>query len=157
MKKWSGIIWLVVIAALWAPALANAQGSASIKIVKPGDRRNVALGEGTVTVEITGAALADGYAWALWLDGVRVGGPYRETAAKINMDKPTGPRRIKAVLYDPQNNEIASNEILVIAAPVETNTDVFNRSWFVPFMIVFTLGIIGIILLGLRMRPRSAA
>ncbi|MBI4670869.1 MAG: hypothetical protein HY741_04265 [Chloroflexi bacterium] len=135
----------------------SAQAQASIQIVKPGDRRNVALGELEVTVAITGANVGDGYSWQIFIDGVPQSIVHNTLTTRVRMDKPTGPRRLKAVLYDPQGSEIAANEILVLAAPVENHDPVFNRAWFTPFMAVFTVAILALILLGLRVRPRAAA
>lgn len=139
------------------PPVVGAQSNAAIKIVKPGDRRNVELGEIPVTVEITGVAPGDGYTWQMLIDGEPQGMVRNATSTNIIVPKPTGPHRLKAELYDPQGRVIASNEILVLAAPVENHDPVFNRAWFAPVMAVFTLVIIGIIFLGLRLRPRAVA
>lgn len=139
------------------PLGADAQSNASIKIIKPGDRRNVELGEITVTVEITGVAPEDSYAWQMLIDGEPQGMVRDTLTTNITVPKPSGPHRLKAELYDSQGSPIASNEILVLAAPVENHDPVFNRTWFAPVMAVFTIMIIGIILLGLRLRPRTVA
>lgn len=136
---------------------ALAQTDASIKIVKPADRRNVELGVVAVSVEISGAALSDGYTWQMLIDGVPQGAVRDGTTAEITIPEPTGPHRLKAELYDPQGNVVASHEILVIAAPIAPFVPIFNLAWFAPMMAVFTIAVIGIILLGLRLRPRVSS
>ncbi len=138
------------------PAVA-AQSDASIRFVKPGDRRNVGLGEVSVTVDISGVSLNDGYRWQVLIDGVPEPIVADGLTTQVEIPKPSGPHRLMAVLLDPQGSRIASDEILVIAAPVDRHDPVFNREWFAPLMAVFTLVIIGIIILGLRLRPRLAA
>lgn len=147
---------LFALAALMSALPASAQENAAIQFVKPGDRRNVALGELEVTVAVTGVKLSDGYTWQIFIDGVPQQVVGDSLTARVLIDKPTGPRRLKAVLYDATGAPVATNEILVIAAPVEKQEEIFNRAWFVPFMAVFTAGILAIILLGLRLRPRTA-
>lgn len=155
MKKFAvlGMLLLLIV----APSLVRAQSNASIKIVKPGDRRNVELGEIKVTVDISGAALSEGYAWQMLVDGVPQGMVRDELTTNIKVGKPTGPHHLTAQLYDPQGNVISSHDILVIAAPVESREPIFNRAWFAPTMLGFTIVVTGIILLGLRLRPRAAA
>jgi hypothetical protein len=155
MRKWMLILCALMLSAFLFPLSGEAQSSASIKIIKPVDRHNLALGEADMIVEISGVSLQDGYTWQPFLDGVPQG-MVRNTTTKLIVDEPSGPRRIKAVLYDPHGVEIASNEILVIAAPVESQSEVFNRAWFVPAMAVFTLTLIGLIILGLRIRLSHA-
>jgi hypothetical protein len=157
MRKWVLILCALMWSAFLVPLSSAAQSSASIQIIKPVDRRNLALGEAEMIVEIRGVSLQDGYTWQPFLDGVPQGMVRNATTTKLMVDQPTGPRRIKAVLYDPNGVEIASNEILVLAAPVESQGEVFNRSWFVPVMAVFTLTLIGLIILGLRIRLSHAA
>ena len=158
MFKWSVCGLLTVLFIGIVPAVVSAQSNASIKIVKPGDRRNVETAQISVTVEITGASLSEGYSWQMFVDGVPQGMVRNALTAPIMVGEPSGPRRLKAVLYDPQGNSIASHEILVMAAPVEKdNEPVFNREWFAPLMAVFTVIIIGLLVLGLRLRPRTAA
>ncbi|HZQ06625.1 MAG TPA: hypothetical protein VFD70_08600 [Anaerolineae bacterium] len=157
MFKWSlrGLLILLFIGIV--PAIVSAQSNASIKIVKPGDRRNVETAQINVTVEITGASLSDGYSWQMFVDGEPQAVVRDSLTAPIMVGEPSGPRRLKAVLYDPQGNAIASHEILVMAAPVEKdNEPVFNREWFAPLMAVFTIIIIGLLVLSLRLRPRTA-
>ncbi len=158
MDKWNVRMFLALVLLSVATGAVSAQGNPSIKIVKPGDRRNVETAQIPVTVEITGASLSDGYSWQMFVDGVPQEVVHDSLTASILVGDPSGPRRLKAVLYDPQGNSIASNEILVMAAPVEKDDQpVFNRDWFAPLMAVFTLIIIGLIVLGLRLRPRTAA
>lgn len=139
------------------PAVAGAQSDASIKIVKPGDRHNVELGEVAVDVEVSIAGAPQGYTWQILIDGDPQGMVRKTTTTTIKIPSPSGPHRLKAELYDEQGRVLATNEILVLAAPVENHDPVFNRAWFAPLMGVFTLLIIGIIVLGLRLRPRTAA
>ncbi len=152
MKRWM-FCTLLVLSLL--PSFALAQTNGSIKIIKPGDRRNIELGESQVTVEISGVALSDGYSWQMLVDGVPQGVVRDAMTTTINVERPTGPHHLTAQLYDPQGNVISAHDILVIAAPVEKREPIFNRAWFAPFMAVFTVVIIGIILLGLRLRPRQ--
>ncbi len=136
------------------PSALNAQTNASIKILKPADRRNVALGEITVTVEISGVTLSEGYTWQMLIDAVPQGIVRDATTTNIVMPKPTGPHHLTAQLYDPNGALLAAHDILVIAAPVENRTTIVNRAWFSPLMFGFTLVIFGIILFALRLRPR---
>ncbi len=149
----------VLLALAWLMSVlpASAQENVSIQFIKPGDRRNVALGELDVTVAVTGVNLDEDYTWQVFIDGVPQQVVGDSPSTRVLIDKPTGPRRLKAVLYDAKGAPVASNEILVIAAPIESHAEVFNRAWFVPFMAVFTAAILAIILLGLRLRPRTAA
>jgi hypothetical protein len=119
-----------------------AQTTPEINIVKPGDRRNMGLGENQVTVEITGIdpklvtwqVLIDGDPLATVTDGSLV--------ANVDVPKPTGPRRIRAVMYDAQNNEISRDEILVIAAPIDIREPVFSREGMAQAMGVFVVFVI---------------
>lgn len=149
-------LFALLIASL-LPFAAYAQTDPSIMIVKPGDRRNVELGDVIATVQVTGAALSDGYSWQILVDSVPQGMVRDGMTATIQIPKPSGPHRLKAELYDAAGKVVASNEILVMAAPVENHDPVFNRAWFAPFGLIFTLVILGIIFLGLRLRPRASA
>lgn len=148
------LLGLLLLAAF--PVGAAAQGNYSIRIVKPGDRRNVELGEIPVTVEIVGGVLPAEYTWQILIDGEPQGMVRGELTTRIMMPKPSGPHRIKAELYDGQGRVISAHEILVMAAPVEVHESVFNRAWYVPAMALLTLLIAGLIFLGLRLRPRTA-
>lgn len=153
--------WILLFGALLAsialqPAPIQAQENASIKIVKPGDRRNVPLGENDVAVQIKGANLQDGYTWQLYFDGVPQGIVRGAMTSKLQVDNPNVLRRLKAVLYNPQGAKVAEHEILIVGVKKETHDDVFNRSWFVPAMLVFFGFIAALILLTLRIRLRHA-
>jgi hypothetical protein len=147
---------LIFFACLLVPLSAFAQSNASIQIVKPGDRRNVELGIIPVTVALTNAN-ADMH-WQIFVDGVPTSAvmPASETSTTVDIPKPTGPHRLKAMLSDAQDQTVSEHEILVMVAPVENHDEIFNRAWFVPAMLVFVVVIIGILILGLRMRPRTA-
>jgi hypothetical protein len=150
-----GLLMVIVLpSALALPLAANAQASATIKIIKPGDRRNVELGEIPVMVEVSGVTLSDGYTWQVLIDGEPQGMVHGTLETKIVMPKPTGPHRLRAELYDRTGAVAASNEIMVIAAPTENRGVLINRGWYVPVMGLFALATVGIILLGLRLRPR---
>jgi hypothetical protein len=152
MWKWYFIFFLGLVGSMIFPSSLNAQTDASIRIVKPGDRRNVPVGEAEVVVEINGARLEDGYTWQLYFDGVPQG-PVREgLTTKLNIDNPNVLRRLKAVLYNPQGAEISAHEILIAGVVMESRADVFNRSWFVPFMLVFFIALMLIILVSLRIK-----
>lgn len=148
------IFFGVLVAFSLLPFAVNAQGDASIKIIKPGDRRNVQLGEVNVSVEISGVSLQDGYAWQMLIDAVPQGIVRAGTTTTITMPKPTGPHHLTAQLLNPEGQVISLHDILVIAAPVESRQELFNRAWFAPFMFVFSLGVLAIILLALRVRLR---
>lgn len=150
------LVWIFVALLFGAPSLVSAQESPSIRIVKPGDRRNVELGEITVTVEITGVTLSEGYTWQMLIDAVPQGMVREGLTTNIVMGKPTGPHHLTAQLYDARGNVVSTHDILVIAAPVENREPIFNRAWFAPFMLGFTIVVFGIIALGLRLRPRPA-
>lgn len=152
MFKWFFVFFLGLAGMLFVPAPLVAQTEASIRIVEPGDRRNVPVGENQVVVEIQGARLEDGYSWQLYFDGVPQGIVHGTTVTNLNIDKPNVLRRLKAVLYNPQGTEISSHEILIAGVVMETHADVFNRSWFVPFMLVFFIGLVIVVLLSLRIR-----
>lgn len=129
----AGLVLLSSASNVWA------QTEPGIKIVKPGDRRNMGLGKSTIIVEITGVDPKD-VTWEILIDGEPVttvtdGG----TTTTIDMQKPTGPRRIRAIMFDAQNQEIASNEILVIAAPIEVREPVFNRQVMAQAMAIFVV------------------
>lgn len=150
------ILGCMGLVSLLVPA-ARAQSAPTIRILKPADRHNVPLGETTVTVEITGVTPDDGHYWVVQVDGVpsaivRDG----RTSTAILMDKPSGPRRIRAVLYDAQGAVLASHEVLAIAAPVQPDRPVFNRVQMAPAMAVLVLIVISLIAIGLRVRPRPA-
>lgn len=154
-KKLIGTLFFAVALTMLAAGALAAQGGASIKFVKPGDRRNVPIGQMDVTVAITGVTLSEGYTWQLLVDSVPEGSVRDRTTITFEMSQPSGPRRMKAVLLDPQGQPVASDEILVLAAPVEELIPVFNRSWFAPAMAVLTVVVAAIIVLGLRLRPRT--
>lgn len=138
---------ILVVAAACTALLAVAphvwaQTEPGIKIVKPGDRHNMGLGKNTIVVEITGVDPKD-VTWEILVDGepmttVTDGG----TTANIDMPKPTGPRRIRAILFNKENREIASNEILVIAAPIEVREPIFNRQMMAQAMGVFVVVVV---------------
>lgn len=151
MKKWLLLLFLLAIV---LPNQTFAQSNVSIKFVKPGDRRNVELGEIPVTVAITGVSLQDGFTWRVLIDGDPQPMVSNSTTTKIVMPQPSGPHRLKAELYDAQGKTVGSDEILVLAAPIESQEPVFNRAWYAPAMAVFVLVIIGLLILGLRLRPR---
>lgn len=151
MKRLLGLTLFLL---LVLPSMANAQSSAAIKIVKPGDRRNVEIGAITVTVEITGVLLNDGYTWQVWIDNDPQGMVKNELQTNIVIPEPSGPHRLRAELYDPQGVKIASNEILVLAAPIEDHNDLFNPAWFSPLMLGFTIIVIGLVVFALRLHPR---
>ena len=149
------MVSLLILLASVLPAIAYAQTNVSITIVKPIDRHNIELQPTTVTVELTGATLSEGYTWELFVDGDPQGEVKDSLTTTVAVGEPSGPRRLKAVLYDPKGNQVASNEILVMAAPIESDAPVFNRDWFAPFMGVVTVLIIAMVIIGLRIRPRQ--
>jgi len=153
MRRVTLLLMLLMVA---LPGVAQAQGNLSIQIVKPGDRRNVEIGKIPVTVDITGGALPANYTWQVWIDSVPQGIVQTGLTTEIDMPEPSGPHRIRAELYDPQGTRVSTSDILVMAAPVEIHEPLFNRSWYVPAMAVLSLGIVGLIVLGLRLRPRTA-
>ncbi len=148
------MLFILLAAMLFLPIVAHAQSGAAIRFVKPADRRNVELGEITVTVEITGVAANENYTWQVLIDGERQGIVNGGTTTNITIPNPSGPHRLKAELYAPDGTILASDEILVLAAPVENHDPIFNRAWFAPLMGVFTITVIGLLILGLRLRPR---
>ena len=152
MWKWFLVIGLSLAGMLFPATQLRAQTNATIHIVKPGDRRNVPVGETDVVVEINGARLEDGYTWQLYFDGVPQGIVRGAKTTQLKMDRPNVLRRLKAVLYNPQGAEVSSHEILIAGVVMESRADVFNRSWFVPFMLVFFIGLIVIVFLSLRIR-----
>jgi len=146
---------LTIFLMLALPSFASAQSNASIKIVKPGDRRNVELGKITVTVEISGVSLNEGYTWQVWIDNDPQGMVNNEPETDVVIPQPSGPHRLRAELYNPQGTMIASNEILVLAAPIEDHSDLFNPAWFSPLMLGFTIVVIGLVVFALKLHPRQ--
>lgn len=146
------LLTTVAALAVWT-SLAQAQ-SASIRITKPVDRHNVPMGDVSVEVELTGVTPGDGTYWELYADALPVM-TMRDgaTSGTVNF-KQTGPHPLEVVLFDRNGARLASQRILVIAAPVSPITPLFNRPVMAPFMAGFVLVVIGIILLGLRLRPR---
>ena len=151
------LLLLMLLAMLAIPYSANAQSKASITIVKPVDRHNVEIGTVTVSVEISGVGLSDGYTWQVWIDNDPQGVVQNATETKITIPEPSGPHRLRAELYDPKGTVIGSNEILVLAAPIEDHNHIFNAAWFSPLLVGFTIVIIGIVVVGLRLHPRKVA
>lgn len=151
-------VWLVATALLVLLSSTSnvwAQTPPGIKIVKPGDRRNMGLGENTIIVEITGVDPRD-VTWEILIDAepittVTNGG----TTATIELEKPTGPRRIRAVMFDAQNREIASNEILVIAAPIESREPMFNRAVMSQAMGVFFVTVVALLVIAYVISRRN--
>lgn len=144
-----------IIRALWftfALVMLSATGSwvsaeshQSIRIVKPGDRRNISTRDATVTVEIRGADAAQGLYWELYADQLP-SATIRDGSASVAVKfRRTGPHRLQVALFDAQGRRVSSHEILVIAAPVEDRTDPFNRRQFAPAMAVLALVITCII------------
>jgi hypothetical protein len=144
--------------ALWFVGDVTAQTSASIQIVKPLDRRNVPEKDAQVTVEITGVMANEGHYWELWVDEEpMIGARNGEQTVSVSF-KPTGPHRLKAVLFDQQGNQLAvSNIVLVIAAPVDERKPQFNREMMAPFMAVFSVAMVLLIAVsvGLHRRYRT--
>lgn len=126
-------------------ALVTADSHISIRIVKPGDRRNIPTGDSLVVVEIRGAVNSEGYYWELYGDQLLITTVRDGSASAIINFRRTGPHQIQVVLFDAQSNRIASHEILVIAAPVEDRTDPFNRQQFAPAMAILVLSISSLI------------
>lgn len=154
-KSFVLVLTVVSVFALWS-SVAQAQ-SPGIRIVKPVDRHNVPLGQVPVEVEITGVTPNDGSYWELYSDTsevvtIRDG----STTGTLNFTQ-TGPHTIEATLFDRNGKPVASQNILVIAAPVSPVTPLFNRPMMAQFMAVFVVVVIGIIALGLRMRPRVSS
>lgn len=150
-------VLLTLVLAQWNAgfAIVTAESHISIRIITPGDRRNIPTGESPVTIEIRGAEAIPNYYWELYADQlptatIRNG----SMTATVNFPR-TGPHRIQVVLYDAQGNRISSHEILVIAAPVEPRTPIFNREQFVPAMAGMVLVISSIIFFGLWHSRRS--
>ncbi len=152
MWKWFWVALFGLMSLALTPQALGAQTSASIRVLEPGDRRNVPLGQAQVVVAINGARLEDGYAWQVYFDGVPQGLIHSGMTTTLEIDRPNVLRRLKAVLYNPQGNEIASHEIFIVGVKMESQADVFNRSWFVPFMLVFFSGLTIIVLLSLRIK-----
>lgn len=146
-------------ATLWFVSNVAAQTPASIQIVEPLDRRNVPDKNAQVTVEITGVAANDGHYWELWVDeepivGVRDG----SNMAVVERFKPTGPHRLKAVLFNAQGNPLAaSNVVLVLAAPVDERKPLFNREMMAPIIAVFTALVALLIVASVWFNRRSSA
>lgn len=95
-----------------------------------------------VKVQITGVAPKDGHYWELWVDDEPVVGARNGEQTVTVSFKPTGPHRLKAVLFDAQGKQLAASKvILVTAAPVDERKLLFNRELMAPFMagfVVFT-------------------
>ncbi len=117
-----------------ALSFASAESHISIRIVKPGDRRNIPTGESHITVEISGTEISQGYRWELYADQL-LAATIRDgsTSATVNFRR-TGPHRIQVVLFDHQGNRVSNHEILVTAAPVESRKPIFNREQFASAM-----------------------
>jgi hypothetical protein len=64
--------------------------------------------------------------------------------ANVDIPKPTGPRRIRAVLLDAQNHQLSADEILVIAAPIDTREPVFNRQAMAQAMGIFLVVVVAL-------------
>lgn len=149
----------LVTATLWFVSNVAAQTPASIQIIKPLDRRNVPDKNAQVTVEMKGVAPNDGHYWELWVDeepilGVRDG----SNMATVERFKPTGPHRLKAVLFDATGKQIAvSNVVLVIAAPVDERKPQFNREMMAPIIGVFTALVMLLIVASVWLNRRSSA
>lgn len=144
-----------ILIAVILPNPAFAQSNASIKFVKPIDRHNVELGQITVEVAISGVVSGDGSSWRVWVDGEPSAMVRDTTTTQVVVKQPSGPHRLKAELYDASGAAIASNDILVMAATVEDHTPIFNQAWFGPAMAVLSLFVIIILIVGLRLRPRT--
>lgn len=148
MKRIFFSLELLLLLALSFVSTVASQSPVSIKIVEPIDRRNVPVKNAPVTVEISGIAPNRGYYWELWVDeepivGVRDGA----TTVLVPQFEPTGPHRLKAVLFDAQGNQVAvSNGVLVLAAPVQDRTPQFNRERMAPIMGVFALLVTALII-----------
>lgn len=146
-------------ATLWFVSNVAAQTPASIQIVKPLDRRNVPDKNAQVTVEIMGVTANDGHYWELWVDeepnvGVRDG----SNTATVERFKPTGPHRLKAVLFDVSGKQIAfSNVVLVMTAPVDERKPVFNREMMAPIIGVLTVLVALLIVASVWFNRRSSA
>lgn len=137
---------------------ALAQTTATIEIVKPLDRRNVPNKNAEVTVQIAGVAANDGHYWELWVDEEPVVGARNgEQTVKVSF-KPTGPHRLKAVLFDAQGKQLAvSKVVLVLAAPVQDRTPQFNRAMMAPIMGVFAALVTVLIVVSVWFNRRSRA
>lgn len=140
MKRVFSSIVLIVLT-LGFVGQVSAQVVPTIQIVKPLDRRNVPAKNAQVTVQITGIAPGAGYYWELWVDEEPiVGVTDGATTVTVSQFKPTGPHRLKAVLFDSQGKQLAVSEsILVLAAPVQERTPQFNRERMAPIMAVFVV------------------
>lgn len=135
-----------------------AQIPPTIEIVKPLDRRNVSSTNTEVTVQMDGVSANDGYYWELWVDEEPVVGARNGEQTVTISFKPTGPHRLKAVLFDAQGQQLAvSDVVLVIAAPVQERTPQFNQQLMAPIMAVLTLGTIVLIVASVWLNRRVRA
>ncbi len=124
---------------------ALAQSAPEIQIVKPADRRNLGLGENQITVAITGIDPKQ-VTWELFIDQEPLATVTDGSlVANVEIPKPTGPRRIRAILYDAQHQELSADEVLVIAAPVDIREPVFNRQGMAQAMGVFVVIVIALL------------
>lgn len=129
-------VLLALVLTQWSVGLAvvSAESHISIRIVTPGDRRNIPTGESPVTIEIRSAGAVQGYYWELYADQLPTA-TVRDGSLKAMVSFPrSGPHRIQVALFNAQGNRVSSDEILVIAAPVELRTPLFNRAQFAPAM-----------------------
>jgi len=155
MKRFSGAILLAMMGLALSASFAGAQSPPTIRIVSPGDRRNVSDKHALFTVAISGVAPNDGHYWELWVDGEPIIGLHNgETQAALSFD-PTGPHHVKAILYNAQKQPLDAQEILVMAAPVQDLTAQFNQKAMAQVMAVFVVFVVTCLVVAFWISRRS--
>jgi hypothetical protein len=122
-----------------------------IRIVSPLDNGIVPIGQTRVEIATQNVALDAAHPWRLYLDGNLVGTIENgQTTYSLTIGV-SGPHVITATLSDTQNRDLASASVQVTAAPETPSSSPFNLTWVAPIMGVFLIGVVLLIVIGLRM------
>jgi hypothetical protein len=121
-----------------------------IRILSPLDNGIVPIGQTRVEIATENVALDAAHPWRLYLDGNLVDTIENgETTYSLAIGV-SGPHVITATLSDAQNRDLASASVQVTAAPESPSSSPFNLLWVAPVMAVFLIGVVLLIVIGLR-------
>jgi hypothetical protein len=122
-----------------------------IRIVSTLEHGIVPIGQTRVEIATENIALDAAHPWRLYLDGNLVGTIENgETTYSLPIGV-SGPHVITATLSDAQYRDLASASVQVTAAPESPSSSPFNLLWVAPVMGVFLIGVVLLIVIGLRL------
>ncbi len=151
---WALCAGLVLSAAVLGQANAQAPEKPGVRIVAPLNNQIVPIGDVKVQIATDNFSLEGANHWVLYVDGRMLGRVASGVTITTTQLLESGPHEIEAVLADAQNDNLASNKIVVTAAPATPTQSPFNLPWTAAVMGVLFVVVIALILIGLRVARR---